>query len=125
MKALNNFVAGTAFVAAAEAILVGERFGLDPTVMMDVMNGSTARCFNTEMVMKQQVISGEYASGFTIGLLTKDVGIAAALAVSVGVTEPLSANVNDRLADARDTIGAEQDHTRAAELWASRLAPLV
>ena len=37
---------------------------VDPVVMIDVMNVSTARCFNTEMVMRQQVISGQFASGF-------------------------------------------------------------
>jgi 3-hydroxyisobutyrate dehydrogenase len=121
MKALNNFVAGTAFVAASEAMLVGQKFGLDPTVMMDVMNVSTARCFNTEMVMKQQVISGDYASGFTIGLLAKDVGIAATLAATVGVAAPLSQEVTNRLNEARDVIGSGQDHTRATEFWASGL----
>jgi 3-hydroxyisobutyrate dehydrogenase len=121
MKALNNFVAGTAFVAASEAIQVGERFGLDPTVMMDIMNVSTGRCFNTEMVMKQHVISGEYSSGFAIGLLTKDVGIAASLAASIGHPDPLSQVVTDRLAEARDAIGPTQDHTRAAEFWAGRI----
>jgi 3-hydroxyisobutyrate dehydrogenase len=122
MKALNNFVAGTAFVAATEAIQVGERFGLDPTVMMDIMNVSTGRCFNTEMVMKQHVISGEFASGFALGLLTKDVGIAASLAAAVGHPEPLSQVVTDRLAEARDVVGATQDHTRAAEFWSGRFA---
>jgi 3-hydroxyisobutyrate dehydrogenase len=121
MKALNNFVAGTAFVAATEAIQVGERFGLDPTVMMDIMNVSTGRCFNTEMVMKQHVISGEYASGFALGLLTKDVGIAASLAAAIGHPDPLSQVVTDRLAEARDAVGPTQDHTRAAEYWATRL----
>jgi 3-hydroxyisobutyrate dehydrogenase len=121
MKALNNFVAGTAFVAATEAVQVGERFGLDPNVMIDIMNVSTGRCFNTEMVMKQHVISGEFASGFALGLLTKDVGIAAALAAAIGHPDPLSRVVTDRLAEARDVVGAAEDHTRAAEFWSGRL----
>jgi 3-hydroxyisobutyrate dehydrogenase len=122
MKSLNNFVAGTAFVAATEAVQVGERFGLDPNVIIDVMNVSTARCFNTELVIKQQVVSGEFASGFALGLLAKDVGIAAALAATIGVPTPLSQEITDRLTDARDHLGASVDHTRAAELWASRIA---
>lgn len=117
IKALNNFVAGTAFVAAAEAVLVGERFGLDPNVMMDVMNVSTARCFNTESVMKQHVISREFASGFTLGLLAKDVGIAAELAVAIGHPEPLARDIVERLAAARDHVGAELDHTSAVTYW--------
>ena len=52
MKALNNFVAGTGFIAVSEALLVGERFGLDPATMIDIMNVSTGKSFNTEMVAK-------------------------------------------------------------------------
>src|ERR1044072_2999375 len=66
MKALNNFVAGTGFIAVSEAVLVGKRFGLDPNVMIDVMNVSTGKNFNTENVVKQQVISGAFASGFEV-----------------------------------------------------------
>lgn len=120
MKSLNNFVAGTAFVAASEAILVGERFGLDPTVMMDIMNVSTARCFNTELVMKQHVISGQFATGFALGLMAKDVGIANKLATAMGRTAPVAALVTELLAEARDAIGFGVDHTRAFEHWNDR-----
>jgi 3-hydroxyisobutyrate dehydrogenase len=113
-------VAGSAFVAASEAIMVGECFGLDPQVMMDVMNVSTARCFNTEMVMSQQVISGNFASGFALGLLAKDVGIAAGLASAIGRTAPLVDLVSSLLAEARDHVGASEDHTRAYTYWEQR-----
>ena len=43
MKALNNFIAGTNFLAAAEALVVGRRFGLDPALMTDIINQSTGR----------------------------------------------------------------------------------
>lgn len=120
MKCLNNFVAGTAFVAASEALTVGTRFGLDPEVMIDIMNVSTARCFNTEMVMKQQVISGEYASGFSLGLLAKDVGIADELAHAMGRATPVTDLVAELLAEARDELGSGVDHTRAHEVWSAR-----
>lgn len=120
MKSLNNFVAGTAFVACCEAIAVGERFGLDPTVMIDVMNVSTARCFNTDLLMKQHVISGQFASGFALGLLAKDVGIADALAHAMGEEAPLADLVTSRLAAARDELGAGVDHTRAFDAWHPR-----
>ena len=117
MKCLNNFVAGSAFVACSEALAVGERFGLDPTTMFDVMNVSTARCFNTDLVMKQQVVSGEFASGFALGLLAKDVGIADSLSAAMGADTPLADLVAARLADARDALGFAVDHTRAHEHW--------
>jgi 3-hydroxyisobutyrate dehydrogenase len=117
MKSLNNFVAGTAFVACCEAIVVGERFGLDPTTMIEIMNVSTARCFNTDLVMRQHVISGGFASGFALGLLAKDVGIADGLSHAVGAVTPLADLVTERLAAARDQLGPTVDHTQAYEIW--------
>jgi 3-hydroxyisobutyrate dehydrogenase len=117
MKALNNFLAGTSFAAASEAVRVGRRFGLDPAVMIDVINVSTGRSFATDVVMKQHVLSGSFATGFALGLLAKDVGIAAALAQQVGAEAPIGRLICDLFASARDAIGGEADHSRAATYW--------
>ncbi len=120
MKALNNFVAGTGFIAVAEAVLVGKRFGLDPNVMIDVMNVSTGKNFNTENVVKQHVISGAFASGFALGLLAKDVKIAADLATAIDVDSPLTRLSSALLGEARDSVGGEKDHTLAYTYWEKR-----
>ena len=120
MKALNNFVAGTGFIAVSEAVLVGKRFGLDPNVMIDVMNVSTGKNFNTENVVKQQVISGAFASGFALGLLAKDVTIAADLARAIDVDSPLTRLSSALLGEARDKVGGEKDHTLAYTYWEKR-----
>src|SRR5690606_23423057 len=52
MKALNNYVSAAGLVATAEALHVGARFGLDPDVMTDVLNGSTGRNNTTEVKVK-------------------------------------------------------------------------
>ena len=120
MKALNNFVAGTGFIAVAEAVLVGKSFGLDPSVMIDVMNVSTGKNFNTENVVKQHVISRQFASGFALGLLAKDVKIAADLAAAIDVESPLTRLSAALLGEARDWVGSDKDHTLAYTYWESR-----
>jgi 3-hydroxyisobutyrate dehydrogenase len=117
MKALNNFLAGTSFAAVSEAVRVGRTFGLDPEVMIDVINVSTGRSFPTDLVMKQHVLSGTFATGFALGLLAKDVKIAADLADQVGAKAPIGQLIRDLWAEARDAIGPEQDHSRAAAHW--------
>jgi 3-hydroxyisobutyrate dehydrogenase len=117
MKALNNFLAGTSFAAASEALRVGRTFGLDPAVMVDVINVSTGRSFPTDLVIKQHVLSGTFATGFALGLLAKDVKIAADLASQIGADAPIGRMICDLWAQARDAIGPEQDHSRAAEHW--------
>jgi 3-hydroxyisobutyrate dehydrogenase len=123
MKCLNNFLAGTSFAAAAEAVTVGRKFGLDPQVMADVINVSTGRSFASENLIKQHVLSGAFGTGFALGLLAKDVKIAADLADQIGVDAPVGRLVRDLWVDAREALGGEQDHTRAASHWEKRSLP--
>ena len=122
MKCLNNFLAATSFAAASEAVAVGRSFGLDPAVMADVINVSTGRSFASENLIKQHVLSGAFGTGFALGLLAKDVRIAADLAEQIGVDAPVGRLVCGLWADAREALGADQDHTRAAVHW-HRSAP--
>jgi 3-hydroxyisobutyrate dehydrogenase len=117
MKALNNFCAAASYAATAEAVVVGRRFGLDPAVVIDVINASTGRSFNSEMVFRDQVLSGRFAAGFALGLLAKDVGIAADLARHLGVEAPVGRLVDEMWTRARDTLGATADFTAAITCW--------
>ena len=64
---------------------VGEAFGLDPSVMVDVLNASTGKNNSTEHKLKQFVIPRTYGSGFFIGLMAKDIRTADDLARAMGV----------------------------------------
>jgi len=120
MKCLNNFLAGTSFAAACEAVRIGRQFGLDPAVMIDVINVSTGRSFATDVVMPEHVLSGKFATGFALGLLTKDVGIAADLAKQIDVPAPIGKLIHDLFRDASAAVGGSADHTRAAPWWDQR-----
>jgi 3-hydroxyisobutyrate dehydrogenase len=117
MKALNNYVGGTAYVAVAEALAIGGRYGLQPSTMVDVLNASTGRSFNSEVVFKEHVLTGRYGTGFALGLLAKDVGIAAALDESNGVEAPVCRLVSDRWAAAASELGFPADHSCAHRSW--------
>jgi 3-hydroxyisobutyrate dehydrogenase len=117
MKALNNFVGGGTYAIVVEALAVGQKFGLAPATMIDVMNASTGRSFNTEVVLKEHVLTGEYATGFALGLLAKDVGIAASLAAAAEVDAPLLDLVSRRWAEAMADLGAAADHSEAHKHW--------
>ncbi len=116
-KALNNYAAAAAFAAAAEALIVGDAFGLDRQTLLDIVNNSTGRSFNSEQPIKQHVLTGTFASGFGLGLMAKDVATAAGLAEAVGAPAPLARFMAQRWTDARDALGAEADFTRAATHW--------
>lgn len=111
-KALNNYVSAAGLVAACEAILVGRRFGLDPEVLVDVLNTSTGRNNATENKLKSFILSGRYRdAGFAMELMAKDVGLAAQLAGSVGADLPHFRDAHALWAEAAAVLGKGADHT--------------
>lgn len=117
MKALNNFIAAANFRAVSEALAMGIKFGLDPTLIIDILNVSTGRSFTSEGAFKTQVLSGKYAAGFALGLLTKDVKIASDLAGELGVMAPMCSVVYNAFAHAREGMGYGADFTSAHKYW--------
>ncbi len=117
MKALNNYVNAASYTAGMEALAIGHNFGLDPETMVDVINASTGRSFATENVLKGDVVTGAYASGFALGLLAKDVGYAAKLAKATATEAPVCRVVSARWAEALDELGFAVDHSQAHKAW--------
>jgi 3-hydroxyisobutyrate dehydrogenase len=111
MKALNNFVSAAGLVATCEALLIGRRFGLDPSRMVDVLNASTGRNNSTELKAKQFILSGAFGSGFSLGLMAKDLKTAAELAEHLGVAAPTSRAISDLWREAQGALGPASDHT--------------
>jgi 3-hydroxyisobutyrate dehydrogenase len=93
------------------ALLVGEKFGLDPKILIDVINASTGKNSTTERKIPQQVFTGAFASGFQLALMTKDVGIARELARAVGVETPYLKSTLKIWRDALNRLPAGADHT--------------
>lgn len=120
VKALNNYIAAAGTIAAFEAVIVGRAFGLDPALMTDIFNASAGRNSTTMNKVKQQVLSGEFASGFALALMAKDVGIAASLARAVGVKAPLAGKTRDLWRAARASLPAGADHTQIYRFLAGR-----
>ena len=111
MKALNNYVSAAGLAAACEAVLVGERFGLDPDVIVDVLNASTGRNNSTEVKLKPFVLSGSYASGFSVALMAKDLRTAADLAAALGEPARVLAGTAALWEQAVRVLGPSADHT--------------
>jgi 3-hydroxyisobutyrate dehydrogenase len=111
MKALNNYVSAAGLVAACEALLVARRFGLDPALVVDVLNASTGRNNSTEVKAKQFILSETFASGFSLALMAKDLRTAAELAEHLGVAAPMSRATADLWTRAQAALGPASDHT--------------
>lgn len=121
MKALNNLVSAGSFLMGIEALLIGQRFGLDPALMVDVINASTGMSNSSQKKFKQFVLSRKFDAGFGLDLMVKDLGIAMGVARETATPAPISALVREMWAAAQAALGPGQDHTAAAKL-SERLA---
>jgi 3-hydroxyisobutyrate dehydrogenase len=117
MKGLNNFITATGFVATCEALVVGAKAGLDPAVMLDVMNASSGRNFTSQLIGPAEIVPRRFASGFALALLAKDVGIADDLARQLDVDAPTARLVVERLRAALDELDPAADTTMALTVW--------
>ncbi|RAU48124.1 MULTISPECIES: NAD(P)-dependent oxidoreductase [unclassified Pseudomonas] len=78
-KALNNFVSAAGLMATVEALHVAKRFGIDPDVMVDVLNASSGGSNTSLNKARQFMLSGTFGSGFSMQLMNKDLKIAKGL----------------------------------------------
>ncbi len=115
MKALNNLVSAGGFLIGIEALLVGQRFGLDPDLMVDVLNASSGSNNSTQKKFKKFVLSRRFDSGFSLDLMAKDLSIALEVANESGTPVPLASLCRELWAGALNALGTGQDHTAIAK----------
>ena len=116
MKALNNLVSAGGFLIGIEALLIGQRFGLDPALMVDVLNASTGMTNSSQKKFKQFVLSRQFNSGFGLDLMAKDLSIALEVGRETGTPTPFAALCRELWASAAALLGPGQDHTAVARL---------
>lgn len=111
MKALNNYLSALALAGTGEAMIAGEKFGLDPRVMLEVLNHSTGRNTATEQKYPAFVLPRSFDSGFALALMAKDLRIALGLTTAVGSSAPLLECCSDLYEQAQRCLGSRADNT--------------
>ncbi len=111
MKALNNYVSAAGLLAACEALKVGADFGIAPDKIVAVLNASTGKNNSTENKLMQFIVSGQFNSGFSLGLMKKDINIATDLAHNLGTETLLGEVLLRSWADAEAKLSGAADHT--------------
>lgn len=91
MKCINNLITAMTFMATAEGLSMGKKFGLDPEMMTDVLNLSTGMSWISQTQIKQRILSRTFDDAFKLELMVKDIGIALKLANDLEFPIPLSA----------------------------------
>ncbi|AWB33403.1 NAD(P)-dependent oxidoreductase [Orrella marina] len=90
MKTLNNYVYAAGLLAATEAMMIGEKMGLNLDRLVDVFNSSSGRNVATETKLRQHMLKdgqlgeGDLKGGFGLHLMAKDLGVSAGLKERTG-----------------------------------------
>ena len=114
MKLLNNFLSATALAATSEAVVFGERHGLDLETMISVLNVSTGQNTATSDKFPRRVITGTFDSGFATGLMSKDLRLFLTAIAEAGTRHDVAATVG-AMWNACDRALPESDFTRFYE----------
>jgi 3-hydroxyisobutyrate dehydrogenase len=115
MKSMNNFLSAANLAIAAEAVIAGQRFGLDPKTMIDIFNASTGRNTGTDSKYPNNVLPRTFNSGFAIGLMAKDLRLALEVANSTHAPVDLLKSCAHIWAEAEKQLGGKADNTEVVK----------
>jgi 3-hydroxyisobutyrate dehydrogenase-like beta-hydroxyacid dehydrogenase len=120
-KLANNLLAAAALVVSSEALAMGVKAGLDPKVLIDIINAGSGRNSATQDKFPRSILTGGFDFGFATGLSYKDVRLCVDEAEAMGVPMVVGSAVRQMLAVTQAKFGATSDFTciaKVIEEWA-------
>lgn len=115
MKLANNFLSATAIVATSEAVVMGVKAGLDPAVMIDVINAGSGINSASRDKFPKSVLPRTFDFGFATGLMVKDVRLCLEEAKSLGLSLDVAEAVGKLWEVVIREMGADSDFTAAIQ----------
>ncbi len=111
MKLANNLLAAAALAVSSEAIVMGVKAGLDPKIMIDVINAGSGRNSATQDKFPKAVLPRTFDFGFATGLSYKDVRLCLDEAEALGVPMVVGSAVRQMLCMTSALFGPDSDFT--------------
>ena len=120
-KLANNLLAAAAIVLSSEAVVMGVKAGIDPKVLIDIINAGSGRNSATQDKFPRAILTRTFDFGFATGLSYKDVRLCLDEAEALGVPMVAGAAVRQMLAITNAKFGPDSDFTSIAKVveeWA-------
>ena len=111
VKALNNYVSASGLLAACEALVAAEKFGIDPHLVNQVFNASTGKNNTTEVKVENFMLSGTFNSGFSLALMRKDLQTALDFITRMETPKTFADACTQTWTEAERTLEKGADHT--------------
>jgi len=121
MKLVNNLLSVVALAATSEGMAMGVKAGLDPQVMLDVINASSGRNSATTDKFPRAVLPRTFDFGFATQLSMKDIRLCLEEAEGMGVPMIVGSTARTMLGITQASFGPDADFTmiaRVVEQWA-------
>ena len=125
MKLANNFLSATAMAATSEAVAMGVKAGLDPTVMIDVINAGSGRTTASDGKFPQAILPRTFNYGFATALMLKDVRLCVEQAKSLNVPNSVMSAVLDQWEATNKEFGGDSDFTAIVKMIEQRAGVIV
>ncbi|WP_375459447.1 NAD(P)-dependent oxidoreductase [uncultured Enterovirga sp.] len=95
VKVINNMLNYLAMAATSEAMVLGVKAGLDPKIVLDVLNTGTGKNSATEVKFPKSVLPRSFNYGATNYTVDKDLHLFLDEAARVGVKAPIATHLSD------------------------------
>ena len=118
-KLVNNLLCAAHLLTNGEAMRLAEAAGVPAARVLEAVNAASGRSAVSEVNLPRWILSGTFDSGFTMGLMRKDVRLAAKLIEASGVEAPISREVTARWALSAERLADEADFNQIAALPAT------
>jgi len=116
MKVINNLMSASALSVSSEGVTMAVKAGLDPEMVVEVLNAGSGRSSATLDKFPRQILTGSFDAGFSIGLMLKDVRLCLAEAQALGLKLPACEAVAEIWETAAMKIGPNEDFTRIVQV---------
>ena len=116
MKLANNFLSATAMAATSEAVAMGVKAGLDPAVMIDVINAGSGRTTASDGKFPQAILPRTFNYGFATALMLKDVRLCVEEAKNLNVPNSVMTTVLDQWEATNTEFGGDSDFTAIVKM---------
>jgi len=111
MKLVNNLLSGAALAISSEAMLLGAKAGLDPDIMVEVINAGSGRNSATQDKFPKSILPRRFDAGFATRLMFKDLKLCLEEAEALGLTLWVANAVRARWLQTYNEIGPDEDFT--------------
>ena len=120
VKAMNQALLAIHIWSAGEALAALTKLGVEPSVALDVINGSSGRSNSSENLFPERVIGRKYPRTFKLALLDKDVGIAKQIVDEENLESPFIELASRLFKEAHSELGEDADHVEAVRVIEER-----